>query len=197
MADGMSVGSGGGFRLTSCAFTDCTGPTRWTKASRTWMPAPVIPPPGDSSAEWRHAPKNRPEFSLLAWPSMYIGSRSSPRRDDRLHLLHAGPEPIVLAERQHHTESAASIDYPSCVIAGQRERLHDCETAAFDPSRQYAGPSGIPRTGRSGTIEAVGTAPTAVVPGRLIVTRMRTFAQVWSSCSDVCCVWKPVSPAAG
>jgi hypothetical protein len=27
----------------------------------------------------------------------------------------------------------------SCVIAGQRERLHDCETAAFDPGPPLVG----------------------------------------------------------
>ena len=45
------------------------------------------------------------------------------RRYDTQHLLHVGPEPIVLAECQHNAVPPACIDCPGCIIAGQRERL--------------------------------------------------------------------------
>jgi hypothetical protein len=45
------------------------------------------------------------------------------RRDDTPHLLHVGPEPIVLAERQHNAVPPACINCTGCIIAGQRKRL--------------------------------------------------------------------------
>ena len=41
MADSMSVGSGGGLRLTSCVVSDYTGPIRWMSAFALARRAPV------------------------------------------------------------------------------------------------------------------------------------------------------------
>ena len=46
-----------------------TGPSMLTKASSTCSPAPVSPPPGDSSGDNRQPAVILCEFSLLLWPS--------------------------------------------------------------------------------------------------------------------------------
>src|SRR5262245_60388272 len=65
-----SRGSGGGFCEWTRASTSTIGPTRFTNASSTCKPAPVMPPPGDSVGSSRQPPFTRVECSLLKFPSI-------------------------------------------------------------------------------------------------------------------------------
>src|SRR6266576_1631657 len=80
----VSSGAGAGLRSSSCACTRSTGPARWMNASRTCSPAPVMPPPGDSSGESRQPPETLFECSLLKCPSRCSICPSSPPSTVRL-----------------------------------------------------------------------------------------------------------------
>ena len=79
-----------------CASTVAIGPARLISASITCSPAPVKPPPGDTSGSSRHPPVTRVECSLVKWPSICRTSPSAPVATRRFSSCIAGKQRLLL-----------------------------------------------------------------------------------------------------
>ena len=82
-----------------------------TKASSTCRPAPVRPPPGNSSGDNRQPLVIFCEFSLLLWPSMWRIVPSSPLASDFAQRAHRRPEAPVMADGEDHAGLAAGLEH--------------------------------------------------------------------------------------
>src|SRR5207249_7867483 len=115
-ADAVSSGAGDGLRSLSRACTQRTEPATLISASSACSPAPVMPPPGDSSGSVRQPPSTLFEFSLLLWASMCRSLPIAPVSTVRLSACIAGhhrrlcPTPSTTSARRQASIIRAASD---------------------------------------------------------------------------------------
>src|SRR2546428_7304962 len=98
-------------------------------ASRTCRPAPVMPPPGDSSGESRQAPETLFECSLLKWPSRCRICPSLPPSTVRLsaciegHKRRLCPAPSTTPARAHAPIMICASDRKSTRLNSSHDQI--------------------------------------------------------------------------